>query len=60
MSVFAALSDYLATMNQRRRYVRTERTIRSLPVEIQKDIGWPGVAQGVDRYPRDPEPRWRS
>jgi hypothetical protein len=41
MSIFSSIgrmaSDYRAA---RTRY-RTERAIRALPIELQKDIGWP-------------------
>lgn len=32
-------ADYAAARNRR----RTEKQIRSLPLEIQKDIGWPDL-----------------
>ena len=45
MSVISALS-HLATeyRNARSRYL-TERQVRSLPIEIQKDIGWPDAQE---------------
>lgn len=39
------VSSYVA---RRSRY-QTERLIRGLPSDLQKDIGWPGFADGLAR-----------
>ena len=41
MSVYSALSHLAAEWRTAREEARTRRIIDSLPVEIQKDIGWP-------------------
>ncbi|MGN6584227.1 MAG: hypothetical protein ACTHJV_11030 [Rhizobiaceae bacterium] len=50
MSVFARIDHYIAGFRRVRELARTERMIRALPSEVQKDIGWP------DAYE---ESRWR-
>jgi len=37
----------LSDLAARRRHRRSERIIAALPVEILKDIGWPGCAGGL-------------
>jgi len=51
----AAISRYTANMRALRQNIRTERVLNSLPAEIRKDIGWPGI------YPETFEGRrsWR-
>lgn len=41
MSIFASIGRIAAEFSAARARHQTERTIRSLPVELQKDIGWP-------------------
>ena len=41
MSIFASIGRIAAEFSAARARHQTARTIRSLPVEIQKDIGWP-------------------
>ena len=41
MSVFSALSNLTAELRLAREEARTRRIVNSLPIEIQKDIGWP-------------------
>ena len=41
MSVFSALSNLAAELRLAREEARTRRIVNSLPMEIQKDIGWP-------------------
>ncbi|MFU0503279.1 hypothetical protein [Pseudaminobacter sp. NGMCC 1.201702] len=43
MSVLSAISRFAADYSAARSRYQTERLIRSLPREIQKDIGWPYV-----------------
>jgi hypothetical protein len=50
MSVFNSIGHYIAGFRRMRELARTERMIRSLPSEVQKDIGWPGAYE---------ESRWR-
>jgi hypothetical protein len=41
MSILNAFDHYMAGFRARRDAARTERMISSLPLEVQKDIGWP-------------------
>ena len=41
MSILSSIGRFAAEFNAARARHQTERTIRSLPVELQKDIGWP-------------------
>ena len=41
MSIMTALSRLAADDRSARARQETERSVRSLPLEIQKDIGWP-------------------
>ncbi|MGB3389258.1 MAG: hypothetical protein WBA88_14860 [Pseudaminobacter sp.] len=43
MSVISTIGRFAAEYATARNRRRTEREIRSLPLEIQKDIGWPDV-----------------
>lgn len=47
MSILSSLGRIAADFSAARARYQTERTIRSLPIELQKDIGWP-EAYGVD------------
>jgi len=50
MSILTTLGRFANDYRVARDRARTERIIRSLPAEIQKDIGWPGVlAEGATR-----------
>ena len=40
MSVYSALSTIAAEWRSAREEARTRRIVGSLPIEIQKDIGW--------------------
>ena len=42
MSVYTALHTLASEWRAHREEARTRRIVASLPVEIQKDIGWPG------------------
>jgi hypothetical protein len=46
MSVLSTLGRYAAEFSAARARYLTERQVRSLPVEIQKDIGWPDAHAG--------------
>ena len=57
MSIIASIGRIAAEFNAARARHITERTIRSLPVELQKDIGWPdafnqqtGLRRGSDSW----------
>jgi hypothetical protein len=50
MSVFDRIDHYIADVRRARQRARTERMIRALPSEVQKDIGWPEAYE---------ESRWR-
>jgi len=41
MSVFSAISRFAADYSAARSRYHTERMLGALPLEIQKDIGWP-------------------
>lgn len=41
MTILSSLSRFAADYRAARARQETERSIRSLPAEIQKDIGWP-------------------
>ncbi|MBS3649598.1 hypothetical protein KEU06_13365 [Pseudaminobacter sp. 19-2017] len=43
MSIFSAISRLAAEYSEARVRYLTERQVRALPAEIQKDIGWPDV-----------------
>jgi len=43
MSILARIGNIAARYSKVRSRYLTERTVRSLPFEIQKDIGWPDV-----------------
>ena len=43
MSIISTISHYAHEFTAARTRYLTERTIRSLPFELQKDIGWPEV-----------------
>ena len=41
MSILSSIGRIAAEFSAARARHQTERTIRSLPIELQKDIGWP-------------------
>lgn len=41
MSILSTISHYAHEFAEARTRYLTERTIRALPFELQKDIGWP-------------------
>ncbi len=41
MSILSSIGRLAAEFSAARARHQTERTIRSLPAELQKDIGWP-------------------
>lgn len=47
MSILSSLGRIAADFSAARARYQTERSIRSLPIELQKDIGWP-EAYSVD------------
>jgi hypothetical protein len=54
MSILNAFDHYVAGLRARRDAARTERMISSLPLEVQKDIGWPEVREEArDRLVRE-------
>lgn len=48
MAVLTTLRSYLGEIERRRRFYRTQRIMHGMPMEVLKDIGWPGVAEGID------------
>ncbi len=53
MSVLSSIGRIAAELAAARSRLQTEQSIRSLPIEIQKDIGWP------DAFHRNPDCRSR-
>jgi hypothetical protein len=43
MSVLSSIGRIATELNAARARYRTERVLYSLPIELQKDIGWPEV-----------------
>jgi hypothetical protein len=41
MSILSSIGRIAAEFKAARARHQTERTVRSLPIELQKDIGWP-------------------
>ncbi|MEO5322547.1 hypothetical protein PV773_04410 [Mesorhizobium sp. CC13] len=52
MSILSTIGRLAAEFNATRARYLTERSIRSLPLELQKDIGWPEVADPRTGYRR--------
>ncbi|AGB45997.1 hypothetical protein Mesau_03636 [Mesorhizobium australicum WSM2073] len=57
MSILSSLGRIATEFNAARTRYQTERAIRSLPIELQKDIGWPeasdaktGIRNGVGSW----------
>ena len=46
MSILSSLGRIATEFSAARARYQTERTIRSLPIELQKDIGWPEASDG--------------
>ncbi|ESZ20487.1 MAG: hypothetical protein E5Y65_11965 [Mesorhizobium sp.] len=44
MSVLSSIGRIATEFSAARARYQTERAIRSLPIELQKDIGWPEAA----------------
>ena len=54
MSILTAIGRLASEYSAARSRYLTERAVRSLPTEIQKDIGWPDLSAGR------PNPRFHS
>ncbi len=52
MSIFSSIGRIAAEFSAARARLRTERAIRSLPAELQKDIGWPDALDNDKVYRR--------
>jgi hypothetical protein len=57
MSILSSLGRIATEFSAARARYQTERAIRSLPIELQKDIGWPeasdsksGIRNGVGSW----------
>jgi hypothetical protein len=48
MSILSSISRLAHEYAQARSRYLTERSIRSLPIELQKDIGWPDAYESRD------------
>ncbi|MBZ9856858.1 hypothetical protein LB566_23985 [Mesorhizobium sp. CA13] len=44
MSILSSIGRLATEISAARARYQTERAIRSLPIELQKDIGWPEAA----------------
>lgn len=47
MSILSSIGRIATEFNAARARYQTERALRSLPAELQKDIGWPEVTGAV-------------
>lgn len=50
MSVLSSIGRLASQYSAARSRYRTERAIRSLPLELQKDIGWPELSESARRH----------
>lgn len=50
MSIISSINRIAADFSAARARHLTERSIRSLPIELQKDIGWPDVTRTETGY----------
>ncbi|AEH88286.1 MULTISPECIES: hypothetical protein [Mesorhizobium] len=57
MSILSSLGRIATEFSEARARYQTERAIRSLPIELQKDIGWPeasdakaGIRNGIGSW----------
>jgi hypothetical protein len=57
MSILSSIGRFATEFSAARARYQTERAIRALPIELQKDIGWPeaadaktGVRNGVGSW----------
>ncbi len=50
MSIIAAIGRIATEFTAARTRYQTERSIRSLPIELQKDIGWPEAIDAETGY----------
>ncbi len=51
MSILSSIGRIAAEFSAARARHQTERSIRSLPLELQKDIGWPDAFDARHRLP---------
>lgn len=51
-TVYTAVSGFIARRSAIRAAIRTERIIGALPPQMRKDIGWPDLWTGPDRWRR--------
>jgi hypothetical protein len=58
MSILSTIGRYAAEYRAARARYLTERQVRSLPTEIQKDIGWPDAYATTPRAPRFHSGSW--
>ncbi|MDQ0329029.1 MULTISPECIES: hypothetical protein [Phyllobacteriaceae] len=51
MSILSSIGRIATRYSAARTHARTQRVLRSLPIELRKDIGWP---EAVDEQPSRP------
>lgn len=56
MSILSSIGQIATRYSAARARYLTERSIRSLPPELQKDIGWPDVADCFNHNGRTLDP----
>lgn len=57
MSIISVIGRIASDFSAARARYQTERAIRSLPAELQKDIGWPETVDSHTGYGRGVGPR---
>ena len=60
MSILSNLSRIAAEYSEARARYLTERSISALPVELQKDIGWPDAYETGRAAASPPAPGWEG
>lgn len=53
--ILLTITSFLERVRRRWRQRQTERTLRALPRELQKDIGWPSSSRWMKQSSRENE-----
>lgn len=51
MSILSSIGRIATEYSAARTRARTERVLRSLPIELRRDIGWPETVDGWENRP---------